>query len=122
MKKIKKFFNYLIEEGVFDPYLVFCYIVIIALIVIFVIHLNFLQLVDTVTVNISDFGYADEYNYYVYIQDEDSDVYELCDDIPISYTQVYYIEDETAQSYITYDINRGGSKRNIKIYSTEKIK
>jgi hypothetical protein len=122
MKNIKKLLNNLNEEGVFHPFLVFCYIFIITIIVVIVIYVINAQLVGTVTENISDFGYADEHNYYVYVQVDDSDIYELRNDIPIGYTQVFYIEDETAQSHITYDVDRGGCKNNIKIYSTEKIK
>jgi hypothetical protein len=122
MKNIKKLLSNLKEVGLFDPELIALYIVLIPSIVVLVTFVINEQMVGTVTENISDFGYADEHNYYVYVQVDDSDIYELRNDIPIGYTQVFYIEDETAQSYITYDVTRGGNKYNIKIYSTEKIK
>jgi hypothetical protein len=122
MKNIKKLLNNLNEEGVFHPFLIFCYIFIITIIVVIVICVINAQLVGTVTENISDFGYADEHNYYVCVQTDDSDTYEYLNDIPIRDTQVFYFEYETVQSYITFDVDRGDNKRNIKIYSTQKIK
>jgi hypothetical protein len=128
--KLKKIFNLKLSHKEISSDTVKCVVLIIAilllvamLVVVVLLDNDLSQPAGSVRRNISEYGVYSYTRYYVYMEEmNNSGIYVYDNEIFISDTQLYYLEDEEAQSYITYDINKGGAKSNIKIYSTEKIK